>query len=312
MNAAERGVTTVADRVSAKIARQAAAEATGLAGGRVLRSTAGTRGRCVEVTVEVDLPLPAASDTDQMIRLRDHLTRRTRSLTGLSIAPAHLRIRRLTAPTPSPTSSPTPCPRPAAQQPLPLRVSRPWSPRRAATVGLAVAVALLSALMLWTVLQQHLPGTAAPPWRQVRQWTTVSGGRPYVRLAAAVATAAGAWLILLALSPGHRRLLPLRCHAPARAVISRTHAARLIRAAVTEVPGLRVHAVRFTPRKVTVRAEAAYGTPRDIRDHTLETIERTLRTIPLRHTPEPRLVLRDAHDPHTASTRSPAREDEDV
>lgn len=304
MNAAERGVTTVADRVSAKIARQAAAEATDLAGGRVLRSTAGTRGRCVEVTVEVDLPLPAASNTDQMIRLRDHLTRRTRSLTGLSIAPAHLRIRKLTAP--------TPCPRPAAQQPLPLTVSRPWSPRRAATIGLAVAVALLSALMLWTVLQQHLPGTATPPWRQVRQWMTVSGGRPHVRLAAAVAAAAGGWLILLALSPGNRRLLPLRCPPPARAVISRTHAARLIRAAVTEVPGLRVHAVRFTPRKVTVRAEAAYGTPRDIRGHTLETIERTLRTVPLGHTPEVRLVLRDTHDPHTASTRPPARKDEDV
>ncbi|GGY38484.1 DUF6286 domain-containing protein [Streptomyces omiyaensis] len=300
MNTAERGVTTVADRVTAKIARQAAAEATAKTGGHVLRSAATTRGRHVEVTVEVDLPPSAPADTGRMVHLRDHLTDRTRHLTGLAVTPARLRVRRL-----HPLAA---RPLPEAEQ-QPATVGRLWSPRRAAATGTALAVGVLAALTLWSVLHQHLPGIAAPPWEQVRQWASLSGCRSLARPAALAAAAAGAWLVLLAATPGHRRLLPLGCPRSARAVISRTHAARLIRAAVTEVPGLRVHSVHFTPRKVTVRAEAAYGTPHDVRGTTNTTIERTLRSMVLRHPPQVRLLLRPAQDPHTAPDRRPAQED---
>ncbi|RSS39007.1 hypothetical protein EF912_33565 [Streptomyces sp. WAC07061] len=303
MSAAQRGVTTVADRVTAKIARQAAAKAIIPAGGHVLRSAATTRGRCVDVTVEVDLPPSAPADTARMVHLRDHLTSRTRHLTGLAVAPAHLRIRELGPLTPSPRPD-------TAVRPSSITARRPWSPRPAAATGLALAVAVLSALTLWTVL--HLPGSAAPPRGQVRHWLTEAGGRPLVRPAAGLAAAAaGGWLLFLALSPGHRRLLPLGCPPPARAVISRRQAARLVRAAVTEVPGLRIQAVGFAPRKVTVRAEAVYGTAHDIRSTTTAAIARTLRTMGLRQTPKVRLVLHPARDPHTTATR-PARRDGDA
>ncbi|MFE2875128.1 DUF6286 domain-containing protein [Streptomyces roseus] len=297
-------MTTVTDRVTAKIARQAAAEATIPAGGHVLKSAATTRGSRVEVTVEVEVPVSALADTDRMVQLHDHLTSRTRHLTGLALAPAHLNIRRLGPLTPAPQADAPPLPTATA--------SRPWSSRRAAATGAAIAVAVLSALALWTVLHEHLPGTAAPPWEQVRQWMTVSGGRALLRPAAWAAAAAGAWLIVLALTPGHRRLLPLGCPRQVQAVISRRHAARLVRAAVTEVPGLRVRKVCFTRRKVTVRAETLYGTPRDIRTAATGAIERTLRSTTLHRTPNVRLVLRPAQDPHAASTRQPAREDEDA
>ncbi|MFH8259288.1 DUF6286 domain-containing Asp23/Gls24 family envelope stress response protein [Streptomyces roseolus] len=304
MNPVERGVTTLTDRVTAKIARQAAAEVAIPAGGHVLRSAATTRGRCAEVTVEVDLPLSAPADTDGMVRFREHLNRRTRYLTGLAIAPAHLRIRKLGPPAPNL--------RPDTEKQRPVTFGKPWSPRRAAATGVAVTVAVLSALALWTVLHKHLPGIAASPWAQVRQWTTASGGRSLVRPAALAAAAAGGWLIFLALAPGHHRLLPLGCPRPAQAVISRRHAARLVRAAVAEVPGLRVRAVRFTTRTLTVRAEAAYGTLHDLRDTTTAAVGRTLRSMALGRVPKVRLVLRPARDPHTAFPRRPAREDEDA
>ncbi|WP_030748908.1 DUF6286 domain-containing protein [Streptomyces griseus] len=303
MNAAGRGVTTVADRVAAKIAGQAAAEATAKTGGHVLRSAATTRGRCVEVTVEVDLPLSAPADTDRMTHLRDHLTWRTRHLTGLAVTPARLRVRGLHPPTALPTPE-------AERQPATAR--RPWSPRRAAATGVVLAVGTLSALTLWTVLHQHLPGIAEPPWGHARRWTAVSDGRPLVRPAAWAAAAAGGRLIFLALAPGRGRLLPLGCPRSAQAVISRAHAARLVRAALTEVSGLRVHAVRFTPRKVTVRAEAAHGSAHDIRRTTVLTVERSLRSMVLRRAPEVRLVLRPAGDPRTAPDRPPIREDGDA
>ncbi|MFI8360488.1 DUF6286 domain-containing Asp23/Gls24 family envelope stress response protein [Streptomyces sp. NPDC085612] len=303
MNPGDRGVTTVTDRVTAKIARQAAAEVTLPAGGHVLKSAATTRGSRVDVTVEVDLPVSAPADTGRMVHLHDHLTSRTRHLTGLPIAPAHLRIRTL-----GPVA---PGPRPGTPQP-PTAARRPWSPRRTAATGVAVVVAVASALTLWTALHEHLPGAAPPPWEQARQWTAASGGRSLLRPAAWAAAAAGGWLILLALTPGRRRLLSLACPRPVRAVISRRHAARLVRAAVTEVPGLRVHAVRFTRRRVTVRTETVYGTPHDIRTATTAAIERTLRSMTLDRTPKARLVLRPAQDPHTAPTRRPTREDEDA
>ncbi|MFE3581218.1 DUF6286 domain-containing Asp23/Gls24 family envelope stress response protein [Streptomyces vinaceus] len=304
MNPGDRGVTTVTDRVTAKIARQAAAEATLPAGGHVLKSAATTRGSRVDVTVEVDLPVSAPADTGRMVHIHDHLTSRTRHLTGLAIAPAHLRIRTLGPLTASP--------QPDIPHQLPVTIRRPWSSRRTAATGAATAVAVLSALTLWTVLHEHLPGTAAPPWAQVRQWMTVSGGWSLLRPAAWASAAAGAWLILLALTPGHRRLLPLGCPRPVQAVISRRHAAHLVRAAVTEVPGLRVGKVRFTRRTVTVRAEAVYGTPHDIRTTATAAIERTLRSMTLHRTPKVRLVLRPTQDPPTASTRRTAQEDKDA
>ncbi|MGP3690956.1 DUF6286 domain-containing protein [Streptomyces sp. IBSNAI002] len=300
MSAAERGVTIVADRVAAKIARQAAAEVTVPVGGRVLRSTASRTGRSVEVTVEVEVPLPTPGSPGQMAHLRHHLTERTRHLTGLAIAPAGIRVRKL-------THDPT-CPKPEAGERAPSTARRPWSQRRPAATALAATVAALSVLLLWAVLQQHFPGIAAPPVKQVKELTQQFANRSLVRPVAVVAAAAGAWLIFLALTPGHRRMLALGCPPQARAQTTRTHAARLVRAAIADVPGLRVRRVRFTPRKVTVRAEATFGTLLDLRNATTEAIARTLETLALARPPKVRLALHDTRNTHAAATGRPAQE----
>lgn len=223
MSAAERGVTIVTDRVTANIARQACSELSVPVGGHVLRSTASKAGRSVEVTVEVDLPISAPGNPGQMAHLHHHLTERTRYLTGLAIAPAFIRIRRL---------PPDPA-RPQAQpgKPAAFTAGRPWSQRRPAATCLALAVAALSVLSLWTVLQQHVPGITAPPFKQAKELTQQFGNRSLVHPAAALtAAAAGAWLIILGLPPGHRRLLALGCPPSVQARTTRTHAARLVRA----------------------------------------------------------------------------------
>ncbi|MFE3379404.1 DUF6286 domain-containing protein [Streptomyces anulatus] len=303
MSASERGATTIADRATAKIARQAAAEATAAIGGHVARSAASTAGRSAAVTVRVDLPLSAPADTDLMGRLHDHLTSRTGLLTGLAITPARIRIRRLTPG--APTS------RPREGQLTPVGARRPWSGRRLPAIGVAAAVAALSVLLLWAVLQQHVPGISTPPW-QVMPGTEGARLRPLMYPAVVLAALTGGWLIVLALTPGHRSLLALGCPAPVRAVTTRTHAARLMRACVSDIPGLRVRAVRFTRRQVTVRAEAAFGSPQELREQTIESIERALRSMALERKPRVRVALRDIRDPRTDAVRCLAQGDADA
>ncbi|MFB7785766.1 DUF6286 domain-containing protein [Streptomyces vinaceus] len=307
MSASQRGVTTVADRATAKIARQAAAEATVPLGGHVLRGTATRNGRSVEVAVELDLPLQAPGNADQMAHLRDHLTERTRYLTGLAIAPAHIRVRKLTTDLVRT--------RPKAGEPPPRTARRPCSSRRPAAAAVGVAVAALSVLVLWAVLQQNVPAIPPAPWRQATERWYESGNRSFARPAAALtAAAAGGWLILLALTPGHRRALALGCpqSLPVRARITRTHAARLVRAAIAEVPGLRVRSVRFTPRKVTVRAEVALGGPQDLQKAVTDAVSRTLESMSLARRPRVRVALADTREGRVVGVERPSEEGADA
>ncbi|MFF9147389.1 DUF6286 domain-containing protein [Streptomyces sp. NPDC014861] len=288
MSGPRRGVTTVTDRVTARIARQAAAEATAPLGGHVLSSSASRTGRSVEVAVAVDLPLSAPADADRMARLRNHLVHRTGELTGQVIAPARIRIRALGVDPPSAQ----PPPRDTAPPPLTVRGS--WSRRRPATACLALALAGVSGLLLWTATSWHLPAVPAPPWPRVedlvRRATTPAVVRDWAVPAAALA---GAWLILLAATPGRSRGLPLGCASPARARTTRRSAARLVHGALLDVPGLRVRGVRFTARRVTVRAEAVFGSPDDTRDKAVDAVAAAVASLPLARGPVVRVVLRE-------------------
>ncbi|MFF4012413.1 DUF6286 domain-containing protein [Streptomyces sp. NPDC001717] len=301
MSAAQRGVTTVSDRVTAKIARQTCAEITVPAGGHVLRSSASSVGRSAAVTVEVELPLTAPGNADHMAHLLDHVTRRTQYLTGLVIAPAYIRVRRLTQ---EPGSG-------EVTVPARFTARQPWSQRRLAATGLGVVVAALSVLLLWTVCRPYIPGLPPPFWQQVKEVAHLSENWSLVPPAAA---AAGGWLILLALTPGHRRVPALRCPqpVPVRARTTRRHAARLVRAALTEVPGLRVRSIRFTPRKITVRAQVAFGRPQDLREATAESISRTIESMALAREPKVRLALAGTREACAGGTLQPGQERADA
>ncbi|MFE0601496.1 DUF6286 domain-containing protein [Streptomyces sp. NPDC058892] len=293
----------MSDRVAAKIARQACAEIAVPAGGHVLRSTASRTGRSVEVTVDVDLPLTPPDGINRMAHLHDHLVGRTRHLTGLDVEPAYIRVRKLTAEPGRPGSE--------AAVPAPFTGRRPWSRRGTAAAGLGAAAAVVSVLLLWTVCHRYAPGLPPPPWKQAEELARTSASHSFVRPAVALAAAvAGGWLILLALTPGHRRTSALGCPqpVPVLARMTRKHAARRVLAAVAEVPGLRVRSVRFTTRKITVRARAAFGRPPELRQATAEVLSRTVESMGLAGEPEVRLVLIGAREARPAGTVRPGAE----
>ncbi|MEU8777098.1 DUF6286 domain-containing protein [Streptomyces sp. NPDC048606] len=95
-------MTTVADRVAAKIARQAAAESLTGGDGRVLRGTAhgaatgpaSTRNRGFEVAVDLALPLTEAVDA-RAGRVQEHVRARTEHLTGRQVGVPLVRVKRL-------------------------------------------------------------------------------------------------------------------------------------------------------------------------------------------------------------------------
>ncbi|GHJ96333.1 hypothetical protein SNE510_58520 [Streptomyces sp. NE5-10] len=288
MTGTPRGLTTVADRVTARIARQAAVEATAPLGGQVLSSSACRTGRSVEVTVDVGLPLSTPADVDRMARLHGHLVDRTEQLTGQVVAPARIRVRALGV-------DPTRGQPPPDAGPAPIIARRSWSRRRTATACLALALTALCGVLLWTVLSQRFPGMAPLPCPGAECPARGTGRPPVLRRAAALAAAAaGGWLILLAATPGGHRTLALGCASPARARTTRASAARLVRGALADVSGLRVRGVRFTPRRVTVRADVLFGSPEDVRQRAVGVVAATVASLSPGRGPVIRLRL-EAH-----------------
>ncbi|WP_051841675.1 DUF6286 domain-containing protein [Streptomyces sp. NRRL F-5193] len=293
MTGPPRGLTTVADRVTARIARQAAAEATAPLGGQVLSSSACRTGRSVEVTVDVGLPLATPADVDRMARLHDHLVDRTQQLTGQAIAPARIRVRALGI-------DPTRAQPPPDAGPAQIIARRSWSRRRTATACLALALTALCGMLLWTALAQRFPGMAALPCPGAECSAPGTGRPPVLRRAAALAAAAaGGWLILLAAAPGSHRTLALNCASPVRARTTRASAARLVRGALADVSGLRVRGVRFTPRRVTVRADVLFGSPEDVRQRAVGVVAATVASLSPGRCPAVRLRLKAPGDRRT-------------
>ncbi|MFJ3876887.1 DUF6286 domain-containing protein [Streptomyces sp. NPDC090077] len=281
-------MTTVADRAAARIARQAAAE-TLTGGGRVLRAAASAAGPGFDLAVEVALPLTDAVDT-RTRTVQEHVRARTEHLTGRQVAPPRVRVTRL-VPVPHPPGTRTADAADAAE--VADRAPRTWSQRRLPAACLALAVTAASALLLWHALAPHPPAGPAlrPSWRAL----VTALQAPGARTAGAVGSAVlGGWLLALALTPGHRRLLTLRTRGPVRAVLGRAGASRLVRAALAGVPALRVRSVRCTARGIHVRAERAFGDPDAVAQAATREITRAVEGMALGRTPRIRLDLAGA------------------
>ncbi|MEU1126641.1 DUF6286 domain-containing protein, partial [Streptomyces sp. NPDC005899] len=88
----------------------------------------------------------------------------------------------------------------------------------------------------------------------------------WVLVGSAVAAALGLWLLLLALTPGLRALLPMRRdHAGVRAALDRRAAALVLRDRAVEVAGVQSVRVRTRRRKATVRAVSHFRDLDDVR-----------------------------------------------
>lgn len=148
------------------------------------------------------------------------------------------------------------------------RAHRPWSARRipAALVATVILVAAGAALIDVVAVRAGRPGAA---WR--RHLADELATRPvddvWMLTGAAVAAAVGIWLLVLALTPGLRHLLPLRSPAPGlRASLDRDGAADLLRDAAMRVAGVGKARIRVRRHRIKARADVRFRDPHQVQD----------------------------------------------
>ncbi|MEV6166314.1 DUF6286 domain-containing protein [Streptomyces sp. NPDC052052] len=147
------------------------------------------------------------------------------------------------------------------------RAPRFWSPRRIPAALLALVTAAGSGLLLYDIAAVRA-GHPAMRWR--RTLADELAGRPLddvlVRVGAAVAVLIGLWLLVLAVTPGLRALLPMRRDRPGvRAGLDRAAAALVLRDRAIEVSGVQSVRVRMGRRRATVRAVSHFRELDDVR-----------------------------------------------
>ncbi|MEU6843136.1 DUF6286 domain-containing protein [Streptomyces sp. NPDC046716] len=145
--------------------------------------------------------------------------------------------------------------------------SRFWSGRRI-PAGLAALVLLGGVGVLLYDIAAVRAGRDAMQWR--RTLADDLATRPLddtaVLIGAGVAAALGLWLIVLAVTPGLRAVLPMRrTHGDIRAGLHRDAAAMVLRDRAMEVAGVQSVRVRMKRSKVDVRAVSHFRELDDVR-----------------------------------------------
>ncbi|MFC5902009.1 DUF6286 domain-containing Asp23/Gls24 family envelope stress response protein [Streptomyces zhihengii] len=297
--AAQRGTTTVADRVVRRIALRAASEALPGPGAGGVGGSATVHGRRAGISLRIAAPYPATlSDTAR--RVRAHVADRTGELTGLDVAPVRLSITRLAVPAalPAPAAASLPEAPGGARGGHGGRAPRRWwSARRAPVAVLSLLGAVCCAAVTADVIRVRATGAPAGAWRaRSADWLSVHGPGDAQVTAGAVALAAGLWLVLLALAPGRRRQLPLAAASPGwNAAVDRSTVAALLRDTVGDVPGIGAVRVRARRGRVVVTARPAFGDRAEAVRQATSAARRTIADCGLRRTPRLRVrVLPDS------------------
>lgn len=193
--------------------------------------------------------------------------------------------------TPAPAGSDPPHPQAPAEEPA----HRPWATRRVPVAVTASLITLAAGALLFEAVWTRT-GNNANAW-----WTTLTdqlAGRPvndvWILTGAAVAAALGLWLIILAVTPGLRRRLPLRVPADGiRAVLDRKGAALILRDAALRVPGVSAARIRVHRRRVKIRADARFRDTSDVKDDLTEAVQREQRDrLALARPPKPVIRIR--------------------
>ncbi|WP_031173787.1 DUF6286 domain-containing protein [Streptomyces durhamensis] len=186
------------------------------------------------------------------------------------------------------TTTPTLDKDPGTAPPAPGEGSgRFWSPRRVPAAVVAVLLLAGAGLLLYDIaaVRAHHP---AMHWRRAlaRQLAERPLDDTWVLTGAAVAATLGLWLIVLALTPGLRALLPMRRpHPDVRAALRRDAAALLLRDRAMDVSGVRSVRVRVRRRKAAVRALSHFRDLDDVRADLLTVLTDAVRGLGLTRTP---------------------------
>ncbi|UOB11354.1 alkaline shock response membrane anchor protein AmaP [Streptomyces sp. HP-A2021] len=147
-----------------------------------------------------------------------------------------------------------------------------WSARRIPAALVALLSVAAIGLLLYDVVSVRA-GRSAMRWR--RRLAEELATRPlddtWMIVGAAVAMALGLWLFLLAVTPGLRRLLPMRQPTgtpgaeDVHAGLDRRAVALVLRDRAVQVPGVQSARVAVGRRKVKARAEAHFRDLEEVR-----------------------------------------------
>lgn len=142
-----------------------------------------------------------------------------------------------------------------------------WSARRVPAGILALLTLGGAGILLYDIaaVRAHRP---AMQWRKAlaRQLAERPLDDTWVLVGAAGATALGIWLLVLAVTPGLRDVLPMRRpHADVRAGLHRAAAATALRDRAMEVSGVQSVRVRMGRTRVDVRAVSHFRELDDVR-----------------------------------------------
>ncbi|MFD9094955.1 DUF6286 domain-containing protein [Streptomyces collinus] len=150
------------------------------------------------------------------------------------------------------------------------RTRRTWSARRVTAASVAAVILVAAVATLVDVIAVRA-GRPAAAWR--RHLADELATRPvddvWMLTGAAVAAVVGVWLIVLALTPGQRRWLPLRPPAGCprvRAFLDRGGAAVLLRDAAMRVPGVGAAHVLVGRHRIKARADVRFREPRQVKE----------------------------------------------
>jgi hypothetical protein len=155
-----------------------------------------------------------------------------------------------------------------APEPAPAPGSgRFWSARRVPAAVVALLLAALAGVLLYDIAAVRAD---RPPLRVRRELARQLAERPlddiWVLVGAGVAAALGLWLILLAVTPGLRDVLPMRRpHPDVRAGLHRGAAGLVLRDRAMEVAGVQSVHVRAGRRRADVRAVSHFRDLDDVR-----------------------------------------------
>ncbi|WP_329036121.1 DUF6286 domain-containing protein [Streptomyces sp. NBC_00178] len=147
------------------------------------------------------------------------------------------------------------------------RAGRFWAQRRVPAVLVALVVLGGAGILLYDIAAVRA-GHPAMQWRRTVADDLASRHLDdvWVLAGSALAAALGLWLLLLALTPGLRGLLPMRReHEGVRAGLDRKAAALVLRDRAVEVSGVQSVRVRMKRRKATVRALSHFRELDDVR-----------------------------------------------
>lgn len=168
---------------------------------------------------------------------------------------------------------------------------RLWSARRIPAAFAALVVLFCAVMLLFDVVRVRA-GQPAAAWRNGLFDELAS--RPlddvWMLAGAAAAAALGVWLIVLALTPGLRRRLPLQVPAGrgrTRATLDRDSAAQLLRDTALRVPGVSGARVRVRRHRTRVRADVRFRDPREVRSEIVAAVRDEQRNgLALAHPPK--------------------------